>query len=160
MDWLIAELPTIVADGAFGKNCSFVSFDQDKNLAGQDQYMSTVIFGRVNTSDGSQHPVVIKLKFQNQTAREYTKCDLQFHNEIIMYEKIIPFLLACRDRSTSDAVGPALAQFYFGRNSFGGGPNKDCIIIKNVTPLGYRLCEERLFVDYDHIVNALQALAK
>lgn len=86
------ELPEIMSDGAIGKNLKYVSFKLNKNQVGQDQYMSIIIFGTVTTSGESQYHVVIKLKLRDEKLRVKFKIDIQFHNEITMYEIIIPFL--------------------------------------------------------------------
>jgi len=159
---LRGELSNIVSIGAFGKNIKYVSFDLDEDHVGlQDQYMSTILFGTVITSDESQYRVVIKLKLRDEKMREILKIDFQFHNEITMYEKIIPFLFECH-RSIAGGVGdcPAVPRFFYGRNKCGEFVEKDLIVLENVNPLGFRLCEERLFIDYGHLVIALQALAK
>jgi hypothetical protein len=162
MDSLIREeLPEIVSNGAFGKNLKYVSFDLNKDHIGQDQYMSTVLFGTVNISDESKFNVVIKLKLRDEQKCSIYKVHFQFHNEIIMYEKIIPFLLECqRSLKKTEDCRPSLARFFYGRNKCGEFFERDLIVLEDVKPLGYQLSEERLFVDYDHLVSALRALAK
>ncbi|VVC43036.1 Protein of unknown function DUF227,Protein kinase-like domain,CHK kinase-like [Cinara cedri] len=161
MDSLILqELPRIVDDGAFGKNVEFVSFEKNTDTVSQDQYMSVVSFGTVLTSDGSKYNVLIKCKTDDKVKRERYKIDLQFHNEILMYEKIVPFLLMCRSSVISGLSGPSIPRFFYGRNSFDASVENDLIILENVNPSGFRLSEERLFLDYDHLVKALQAIAK
>jgi len=153
------ELPAIVAGGSFGKNTTFVSFVRNDEMVATDQFMSTVIFGTVNTSDGSSIPVVIKMKLRN--ARDPEKNYRCFHNEIAMYEKVIPFLLDCQDPATkTDSHVPTLPRYFYGRNKDAEYRETDVIFLENVEPKGYRLSEERLFLDYDHLVNALRAIAK
>lgn len=155
------ELPYIITKGAFGKNVNFVSFEMDKHRTGKDQFMSTVLFGTVITSDGMIHSVLFKLKLQDPKIREEKKIDLQFHNEILMYEKIIPFLLACSGSTESYKNGHlSLAHYYYGRNKCGDYAEKDLIVLENVGPLGFRLSKEHPFLDYNHLINAIQALAK
>lgn len=158
--FLREELPEIVSNGAFGKNLKYVSFEVNENQVGQDQYMSTVLFGTVTTSDGSQHDVMIKLKLRNEKFGVMYKIDFQFHNEITMYEKIIPFLFECYDSMAGVGDRPKLPRFFYGRNKCGEFFEKDLIVLENVSPLGFRLSEDRLFIDHDHLTTALQALAK
>lgn len=161
MDSLLQkELPEIVSNGAFGKNVEYVSFELNENQVGQSQYMSTVLFGTVITSDESKYHVVVKLKLRDEKMREKVKIDIQFHNEITMYERVIPFLFQFH-RSTPD-VGdcPTLPRYFYGRNKCGEFIEKDLVILEDANQLGYKLCEERLFIDYDHLIIALQALAK
>jgi len=161
MESLLREdLPEIVSNGAFGKNLKYVSFEVNENEVGQDQYMSTVLFGTVTTSDGSQHDVVIKFKLRKEKIRVMCKIDFQFHNEIIMYEKIIPFLFECYGSTAGVGDCPTLSRFFYGRNKCGEFVEKDLIVLENVSPLGFRLSEDRPFIDHNHLTTALQALAK
>ncbi|XP_022176931.1 uncharacterized protein LOC111038224 isoform X2 [Myzus persicae] len=162
MDSLLREeLPKIVSIGAFGKNIKYVSFDLDKDHVGQDHYMSTVLFGTLTTSDESKYHVVIKLKLRDEKLRVQFKIDIQFQNEITMYDRVIPFLFECH-RSMEAEVGdcPTLARFFFGRNKCGEFAEKDLIVLENVTPSGFRLSDARPFLDFNHIVIAFQAVAK
>uniref|UniRef100_A0A2S2NBD3 CHK kinase-like domain-containing protein n=1 Tax=Schizaphis graminum TaxID=13262 RepID=A0A2S2NBD3_SCHGA len=154
------ELPEIVSNGAFGKNLKYVSFELNKEHVGEDQYMSTVLFGTVTTSDKSQYQIVIKLKLRNEELRNRLKIDYQFYNEITMYETIIPFLFECHRSLKGIEDWPSLARFFYGRNKCGEFFERDLIVLENVKPLGYQLSEERLFIDYNHLVFALRALAK
>jgi len=154
------ELPAIVAEGSFGKNVTFVTFERNNDMVAKDQLMSTVVFGTVITSDGSRHSLVIKLKLRDARA-DHKKNYRVFHNEIATYEKIIPFLLECRGPTTEDdAHVPTIARYFYGRNTSGECWETDLIMLENVEPKGYRLSEERLFLDYDHLVKALHAIAK
>ncbi|XP_016659189.1 uncharacterized protein LOC100160101 [Acyrthosiphon pisum] len=161
MDSLLREeLPTIVSNGAFGQNLKYLSFDLDKDHVGQDQYMSTVLFGTFTTSDESQHRVVIKLKLRDEKKRIQFKIDFQFHNEITMYERIIPFLFECHRSMAGVRNWPTFARFFYGRNKCGEFFERDLIVLENVNPLGFRLSEDRPFLDYDHVLIAFRALAK
>jgi len=161
MDSLLREeLPDIVSNGAFGKNLRYVSFDLDNDHVAQDQYMSTVIFGTVTTSDETQNSVVIKLKLQDEIIRAKFKIDIQFHNEITMYERVIPFLFECHRSMGGVEDWPTLPRFFYGRNKCGEFAEKDLIVLENVAPLGFRLSEARPFLDYDHLVAAFRSIAK
>ncbi|XP_022176943.1 uncharacterized protein LOC111038230 [Myzus persicae] len=161
MDSLLREeLPEIVSNGAFGKNLKYVSFDLDKDSVAQDQYMSTVIFGTVTTSDESRHRVVIKLKLRDETVRAKFKIDFQFHNEITMYERVIPFIFECHRSLSGVEDWPTLARFFYGRNKCGEFAEKDLIVLENVAPLGFKLSEARPFLDYNHLAAAFRAIAK
>jgi len=154
------ELHGIVGNGAFGKNLKFVSFDLDKDYVGQNQYMSIVLFGNVTTSDESKYNVVIKLKLRDENMRVHFKIDFQFHNEITIYERVIPFLFQCHRSMAGVGDWPTFARFFYGRNKCGEYFERDLIVLENVNPLGFRLSEAHPFLDYDHLVVALQAIAK
>lgn len=158
--FLQKKIFAIVADGAFGKNVSFVSFEQDKDCTVSDQYASVPVFGDLITSDKSKFHVMIKLKPESKIICEKIHIDQQFHNEIIMYDKIIPFLLNCCNLTSTNVAVPSLPRFFYGLNSYGEFRKNDIIVLENVKPLGFRMSQERLFLDYDHLVNAIKALAK
>jgi len=145
------ELPGIVNNGAFGKNLRFVSFELNKNKVGHDQYMSTVIFGTVTTSEEIKYHVLIKLKLRNEKLRNELKIDIQFHNEITMYETIIPYLDQCHHSLAGVSDLPTLARFLYGRNKCCRFALSNLIVLTS---------EARPFIDYDHLVCAIRALAK
>lgn len=154
------ELPGIVNNGAFGKNLKFVSFELNKNKVGHDQFMSTVIFGTVTTSEELKYDVVIKLKLRDEKLRNEFKIDFQFHNEITMYETVIPYLVQCHHSLADVGDCPTLARFFYGRNKCGEFALSDLIVLENVESKGFRLSEARPFIDYDHLICAIRALAK
>lgn len=159
MGSLIHEiLPEIVVGGTFGKNVSFVSFVQNKDIVVKDQFMASIVFGTILTSDNCKYSVVIKLKLLSGV--NHMLCDIAFHNEITMYERFIPLGLASRDSLGGKVDVPSMARYFYGRNKCGELKMKDLIILENVGDFGYRLSEERVFLDYDHLVSALQAIAK
>lgn len=153
---------TCVAEGVFGKNLSFVSFVQNKDLVGQDQFMSTIIFGTVNVSDGSSYHVVVKRKIPGLNLAECLNSDDLFHNELIVYTKIVPFLLTCRGGSTGkNVVLPQLPRYFYGKNRCGELATGDLIVLENVMiTLGFRLSVERVFLDYEHVACALRSIAR
>lgn len=161
MTWSIEEeIHAIVNEGAFGKNRTLVSFKVHNSIPEVDEWKYTTIDGTVITSDGLHYPVMIRLKHQDQMLRDCWQSDKLFHNELIMYEKIIPFLLECRGPTFSDANALSFALFFYGRNKCGELADKDLIVFENVYALGYRFNEDRLFLDDEHIAIALRAMAK
>lgn len=92
--------------------------------------------------------------------RVSSECDMLFHNELYFYEKIIPFLLECRGPLVNDVNALSLPRFFYGRNKGGELAEKDLIIVENVNTLGYRYSVDQLFIDKDHLIIALQAIAK
>jgi hypothetical protein len=161
MTWSIEEeMHAIVNEGAFGKNRTLVSFKVYNSIPDLDEWKYTTIVGTVITSDGLHYPVMIRLKIQDQMLRDCWQSDKLFHNELIMYEEIIPFLLECRGPTVSDTNALSFSLFFYGRNKCGEFAKKDFIVFENVYNLGYRFNEERLFLDNEHVTIALRAIAK
>ncbi|XP_050443805.1 uncharacterized protein LOC126847538 [Adelges cooleyi] len=150
------SLPDIVEAGAFGTGLRFESFVEDGDKAGQDQYASIVVFGDLSLSGGQRLQLVVKFKHRSPLLRLVFKSDQQFHNEIVMYERIIPFLEQCN----GPAAAPMFPRYFYGRNVCGELALEDMVVLENVCPSGYRLSEERVFLDYQHVKIALIALAK
>ncbi|XP_060871639.1 uncharacterized protein LOC132945860 [Metopolophium dirhodum] len=149
------EIKAIVAEGAFGKNCNLVSFNMYNDIIEKKKWKYRAIFGDIVTSDESHYSVLIKFK-----NRESSGCDVLFQNELNFYEKIIPFLLECRGPLVNDVNALSLPRFFYGRNNGGELAEKDLIVFENVNTLGYRFTEEQMFMDNDHLIIALQAIAK
>lgn len=123
------KLSIIVSNGAFGENVNLISFEQDKDLIGSDHYKSSVVFGTVTISDGSRYEIMVKLKLcANFTREQKHLCDEHFYNETIMYEKIIPFLLANYDSTDGNVVLPSIPRYFYGRNRCGEFAHNDLII--------------------------------
>lgn len=106
------EIKAIVAESAFGKNCNLVSFNAYNDNIEKKEWKYKAIFGDIVTSDEIHYNVLIKLKNRNQTIRERTESDVLFQNEIHFYEKIIPFLLECREPLVNDVSSLSLPRFF------------------------------------------------
>jgi len=154
------EIKALVAEGAFGKNCNLVSFHVYNDIIEKKDWKYKAMFGEIVTSDEIHYSVLIKLKNCDQIVREGYECDTLFQNELNFYEKIIPFLLECRGPLENNVNALSLSRFFYGRNNGGELAEKDLIVFENVNPLGYRFTEEQMFLDYDHLITALQAIAK
>lgn len=164
-------IPEMVRAGAFGPRRLFVAFEPDGRHAGQDQFASTVLYGTLTTvtADGDhcplRHQLVFKLKHRAPELRGMFKNDLQFHNETLFYERIVPFLTArapVDDASTRSGGGrlPSLPVYFYGRNDCGDRADRDVVVLENAQIHGYGMSKEPLFLDFNHVAVALQSLAK
>ncbi|XP_022176942.1 uncharacterized protein LOC111038229 isoform X2 [Myzus persicae] len=139
MDFMIEkELKEIVGKGAFGKDCNLVSFKLHDYMIGEEEWSYRRIFCDVTTSDGSHHNIMIKLKLKEYELRKCFESDLIFHNELILYEKIIPFLFECRGPTVNDDNVFFVPRYFY----------------------GYYLSNEIVFLDNDHVTVALRTIAK
>ncbi|XP_003243924.1 uncharacterized protein LOC100575630 [Acyrthosiphon pisum] len=154
------ELKTIVSEVDFGKNCKLVSLKLYNCMTGEEEWCYQKIFCDVTTSDGSHHNIIIKLKLQDFVLRKFFESDLLFNNELIFYEKIIPFLLECRGPTVNDANALFVPRFFYGRNKCDELMSHDLIVIENVSTLGYCLSNEKVFLDFDHLKTTLRTIAK
>lgn len=150
----------IVSEGAFGKNCNLISFKLYNCMTGMKEWWYRRIFCNIITSDGLHYSIMIKLKIQDLVLRECFGCDFMFDNELIFYEKIVPFLLECRGPTVNDAHALFLPRFFYGRNKCSKLMSNDLIVIENVITLGFCLSNDKVFLDYEHLTIALQTIAK
>lgn len=158
MDRAIAEM---IEAGAFGAGAQLEMIEPDSQRTGQDQYASTVYFGTVlvrdRQGDRHSHQLVFKLKHRMAGLRDLYQADSQFHNEILFYERIVPFFRTAQ--LATDRV-PSLANYFYGRNGCADLVDTDMIVLENESTRGYRLSEQRLYLDLDHMIVTLKTLAK
>jgi len=154
------EINAIVAEGAFGKNCSLVSFNTYNDIIENKEWNYKAIFGDIVTSENKRYSVLIKLKNRDQSIREFSECDTLFQNELNFYEKIMPFLFECRGPLVNEFNVLSFPRFFYGRNNGGELAEKDLIIFENVSTLCYHFTEDQIFLDYNHLIVALQTIAK
>jgi len=162
-----AAVAEMIETGAFGPNSRFVSYALDGQHTDQDQFASSVLYGTVAVRDRDchrqNHRLVFKFKHPVPEMRAILKNDKQFHNEILFYEQIAPFLLACCSQSDGDdPTTPSLCRYFYGRNNCGDLAPKDMIVLENESDRGYRpaITEHRLCLDFEHLIVAFRSLAK
>lgn len=163
----MTRMVTEMADtGVFGQKCRFVSFRLDKQHTEQDQFSSTIHYGTVTVDDHEgqhrRHQLVIKTKHRVPEYRVFARNDLQFHNEILFYERILPFMLDIlpADRVSADTRSPPFCRYYYGRNECGDLVSQDVVVLENVCTRGYQMSGTRLHLDFDHLIVAIKSLAK
>lgn len=93
-DWI---LPKAIKSGCFGKNVLLENFTLDYNEKAVDQFASEVIFVQLdirqpNENEIKKYDLVIKVQLQNEVFRKIVNSSMQFSNEILMYETLLPML--------------------------------------------------------------------
>jgi len=81
-------------------------------MTGESEWCYKKIFCDFTTPDGSHHNTMIKLKRQDFVLRKCIESDLLVGNELIFYEKTIPFLLECRGPTVNDANALFVSSFF------------------------------------------------
>lgn len=149
-------IPSVV--NKFGNDVQLLKCEVDDKQKGKEQYASTVVFATVTLRNDSgrikEYPVVAKYEVPNKDVRTWLKLDQQFYNEVYMYELVLPFL------NRNHVIDDLFAKFYYGVATLGEQPEKDILILQDLREQGYRLTTEKVFLDYDHIVLAMQALGR
>lgn len=158
--------PRAVAQGAFGANARFVSFtaeDGPGDAAGA-QFASDIVFGTVTVQTNGtaaepprRHSVVIKFKNANPVMSAMMNMHQKFYNEYLFYARLLPEL-------AKHAAHPAAALALFPRFLYsnatldGADGEEQVIVIASITPAGYRMTDQRVFLDAQHVLLALRKL--
>lgn len=133
-----------------------VECEFDSKTVGQDQFMSNVVFLTAVVQRDKctvRLPLVVKLEPFNIELRESLKTNIQFYNEVFMYEIVLPFL------DKSNICETIFAKFYHGVGRT-DKTDENIVVIEDLRPKGFRLTEERAFLDYEHLSLAMSKLGK
>jgi len=157
----------MTAAEAFGPDSRIASFKLEGLHTDQNQFASCVVYGvaTVDDRDGRRrsHRLVFKYKHPMPEMREFYNNDNQFHNEILFYGRIAPFLLSHSSRRDGDETATTLfCRYFYGRNDCGEQVHRDVVVLENATSIGYQkaVVGHRLSLDFEHLTVALKALAK
>lgn len=160
--WLDRTIADAADAGVFGTGGRFASFASDGQHGANDQFASIVYYGTVTVTEDDlsrRRRILVKLKHRWVELRNLFRTDLQFHNEILFYEKIAPSLV----RTVDGPRAPSLCRYFYGRNECGRLAERDLIVLENATwRHGYRsaVSDHPLYLDFDHLIVALRTLAK
>ncbi|XP_075227516.1 uncharacterized protein LOC142327975 [Lycorma delicatula] len=155
VEWIF---PKALESGCFGENASIESFIIDKSRQVETHFGSEVIFVELNIKEACKNEIknydlVIKVEIQNETFRNIVNATMQFENEILMYDTLLPML----DRN--GIVEDIFCKYYYGYVDQ-DNPKKDFIILEDLKKKGYRLSTEKVFLDYEHCSLAMKQLGK
>ncbi|XP_054264847.1 uncharacterized protein LOC128987836 [Macrosteles quadrilineatus] len=150
-------LPQIAASGCLGDNVHFVECFLEDKVKGEAQFASTVVFvvAVFQSDEGTfQQPLVVKYNMGNADVRKWLKLDYQFRNEVITYEKVLPFLN--RDKK----VNKIFPKYIYGSANESEDPNEYIIILEDLRSTAYKLSPEFLDLDFDHCAMAFKKLGE
>ncbi|XP_026810649.1 uncharacterized protein LOC113553462 [Rhopalosiphum maidis] len=157
----------MTAAEAFGPGSRIASFKLEGLHTEQNQFASCVMYGvaAVDDRDGRRHShrLVFKYKHSTPAMQEFYNNDNQFHNEVLFYERIAPFLLSHSSRRNGDeSATTVFCRYFYGRNICGDQAPRDVIVLENATANGYQeaMVGHRLSLDFEHLTVALRTLAK
>lgn len=145
-------LPKAIAAGGFGEDVELVRVVKDSE-EGKDQFASTVIFVDVELKvkgEPRTFPLVCKFQCGSAERREKFNTDIQFFNEVLVYQEIVPLF--------AESAKKELPRFFFGAATLNKSPKDDVIIVENLLPEGYRHTEKRLFLDFEHCCLVFKSL--
>ena len=167
--WVEQHLvPTMVAHGNFGDR-SKQRLETTKcrvvyKATGDDHYTSTILFTNLELKFERQAPqaysLLVKVTSKDPIYRKYFDSDVLFHNEILMYTEVIPFVEEFLRKRQVDLMGEIFPKYYYAEigATYAGG--RDIIVLEDMVPRGFTPSAERLVLDYDHCAVALRQLAR
>ncbi|KAJ9590464.1 hypothetical protein L9F63_016495 [Diploptera punctata] len=161
--WFQRDVLPAIASEYFGSNnykvikCEATSQDKgDDHFTSLTSFVNLVI--KFDDKTPETHPMVLKLPPENPVFRKYMRTEPQFYNEVVMYTEAIPAMLEfirskCKLSTSEYEVFP---KCYFGKWE----NMKGAVILEDMRNVGFRMCEERVVLDYGHCVVALKALGR
>lgn len=150
--------PRAVAEGAFGPDAVYDSFEVDSNVAAADHFASDIVFGTVKLRNADPSAVVIKFKNTDPVMSAMMNMHEKFYNEYVFYARLLPEL--ARRAADLEAAYALFPRFVYSNATHDGGDGDDeqVIVVASVTPAGYRMPEQRVFLDVEHVLLALRKL--
>lgn len=146
-------LPKLASSGHIGSAVRFLRCEFD-SAAGEAQFASSVYFlVAVFQSDEGilQLPLVVKYNMGDELVRKWLNLDCQFQNEVITYEKILPFL------DSFGKTNEIFPKFFFGSTE-SVDPGRYVIVLEDLRSSGYKLTREVLDLDFAHCALAFRKL--
>jgi len=167
--WVEQQLvPTMVAHGNFGdrskQRLETTKCEVVYKATGDDHYTSTILFTNLELKFERQAPqaysLLLKVTSKDPIYRKYFDSDVLFHNEILMYTEVIPFVEEFLRKRQVDLMGEIFPKYYYAEigATYAGG--RDIIVLEDMVPRGFTPSAERLVLDYDHCAVALRQLAR
>lgn len=153
--------PQATAEGAFGPVAEYKTFrtDDDCSTAASDQFASDIVFGTVMLK-GRSVRVVIKFKNTDPVMSAMMNMHQKFHNEYAFYTQLLPELARrAADPAATFALFPRFVYSNATPDGSGGKiGDEEVIVVANAAPDGYRMSDQRVFLDVEHMLLALRKL--
>lgn len=149
-------LPAVAAGGRLGDGVEFLSCDEDGSISSEAQFASSVYF--VNATFRSKsgrkfcQSLVVKCNFPHKEVRNWLKLDQQFQNEVIAYEKVLPYLVKFGE------IAELFPRYFYGFSDSERDGSKYVVVLENLKPKGFQLSQEAVDLDYDHCALAFKKL--
>jgi hypothetical protein len=131
---------------------------------GDDHYTSNILFINLELKFERQAPqaysLLVKVTSEDPIYRRYVDSDVLFHNEILMYTEVIPFVEELLRKRQVDLLGEIFAKYYYAEIGAACVAGRDIIVLEDMVPRGFTPSAERLVLDYEHCAVALRQLAR
>lgn len=159
-----ALFPRATIAGAFGPDAEYETFRVDpiSGVASTDQFASDIVFGTIKLKGREDIRTVIKFKNADPKMSAMMNMHQKFHNEHAFYARLLPEL--ARRSANPEEVFALFPRFIYSNATLDGTDGSDdaggeqVIVITDLTSDGYRMSDDRLFLDADHVMLALRKL--
>ncbi|XP_069702690.1 uncharacterized protein [Periplaneta americana] len=161
-------VPMIVHHGSFNNRnkgrAEIISCEVTPMKLGGDHFTSNTFFVNVclkfEEEPPERHYMLIKRSPEDVAFSTYMDTNVLFHNETLVYTELLPVMeeFLKKQGRPSLSMTSQFPKCYYAKS--GCGPGKDIVVLEDLSPLGFRTTEERVFLDYDHCVLALRALGR
>jgi hypothetical protein len=165
--WVKEQLvPAMLAQGSFGnwgkQRLETIKCHVVRKGMGGDHFTSVIFFINLELKFERQppkvHMLLLKVSPEDQIHRKHIDTDVLFHNETLMYKEVIPFFEEFLKKRRAASLEQIFAKCYYAK--CGAGDADDILVLENMAPRGFRPCDDRLSLDYDHCAVALRHLAR
>jgi hypothetical protein len=167
--WVEQQLvPTMVAHASFGdrskQRLETTKCKVKHTETGDDHFTSTILYINLELKFEHQAPqaysLLVKLSPEDPILWNYLDTDVLFHNEILMYTEVIPFVEEFLSKRKTDLLGEMFPKCYYAESGAACVGGRDIIVLEDMVPRGFTPSAERLVLDYDHCAVALRRLAR
>ncbi|XP_059620791.1 uncharacterized protein LOC132264557 [Phlebotomus argentipes] len=158
----------ILANNDEFRNCSLV--ESKATTSPQLDGFMAIIF-KLNmivqcqeTLEKRTHEMIVKLMKGSEDFRTTSKSFTQFGNEVYIYGKVIPTFGAFLDKRNTAIEWrnwcPKVYYYYYGKVPSLSNIPESVLVLKNISPLGFRNPTSRLELDADHLFFMLKTIGE
>ncbi|KAJ9590469.1 hypothetical protein L9F63_016500 [Diploptera punctata] len=155
-------LPVIASENFNSNNYKVLKCDSEFKEKGDDHFTSNTYFINLviqfEETAPETHAIILKLPPDNVDLQNFIGTDAQFYNEVTIYAETIPaFLEFIRKKcELSYNEYDLFPKCYFSKWE----NMKGAVVLQDMRSVGFRVCEDRIILDYDHCAVVLKALGR
>ncbi|PSN54460.1 hypothetical protein C0J52_06680 [Blattella germanica] len=162
--WFERELlPKMASEGSFGaSDFQVLSCATASQKMGDDHFTSDTFFINLKIKRAGEtsenHDMLVKVIPDNKAFQDYMQTETLFINETLMYNEVVPNMekfLKSRGQSLSPDYD-VFPKCYYAKCSGKEG----VVVLEDLRPHGFSVCEERVVLDYDHCLILVEALGR